>query len=97
MAEVNGLIVGEFYWVIPVPGALGSPGEWANALQPARFAGTSAEGELLWNYPGISGCSDWPVMWIDERIEPPRRADIPSARNTEIESVQKPLFVCRPK
>jgi hypothetical protein len=37
----------------------------------ARFNGRSAEGELLWNFVGIDGSTNWPVLWIGEAVGAP--------------------------
>lgn len=62
------LIVGAFYWVIPGPG-LGI--DWQHEIQPARFNGWNAAGEMLWNFLGFDGSSSWPVLWIGEVIGVP--------------------------
>ncbi|MEN8517134.1 hypothetical protein [Burkholderia sp. RS02] len=49
MVQRDGLVVGEFYWVIQAPGALDQRVEWQSAPQPARLAGITAQGELMWN------------------------------------------------
>lgn len=63
----NELIVGRFYWVIPVLDP-DTREEWEDGLQPARYAGKNADGHCLWNYIGIDGCTNWPVRWIGEEI-----------------------------
>ena len=41
--------------------------EWQDELQPERFNGWNAAGEMLWNFIGFDGSSNWPVLWIGER------------------------------
>lgn len=67
------LIVGRFYWVFPVldPDA---QDEWETEIQPARFNGTNADGELLWHCIGIDGSSNWPMRWIGDEVEAPSLA-----------------------
>lgn len=69
----NELVVGSFYWVIPVLDTE-AEAEWENELQPARYAGRNAEGEQLWHCIGIDGSTNWPMRWIGERIDAPQRA-----------------------
>ena len=45
--------------------------EWEDEIQPARFNGWNAAGEMLWNFIGFDGSSDWPVLWVGEAIEVP--------------------------
>lgn len=78
MANDKQLIPGRFYWVIPEvdPDAedrdLCQPGqEWQDEIQPARFNGWNAAGEMLWNFVGVDGSSNWAVLWIGEAIEVP--------------------------
>jgi len=78
MANNIPLIPGAFYWVIPEinPDAedrdLCDPGQaWQDEIQPARFNGWNAEGEMLWNFMGFDGSSNWPVLWIGEAIGVP--------------------------
>jgi hypothetical protein len=75
MCEDKQLIVGSFYWVIPEVDPDGAnrddwePGqEWQNEIQPARFNGWNAAGERLWNFLGGDGSSNWPVLWVGEKI-----------------------------
>jgi len=98
MDDVNHLVVGAFYWVMPAAGAVDAQGEWQSAMQPARYAGVSREGELLWNFIAVSGCSDWPLMRIGERcIEPPGGAETPSASDSAMEEVSKLLSTFQSK
>ena len=61
------LVVGRFYWVQPLPNSSINP-EWRSDPQPARYAGTKDDGTLLWNYLGVAGESDWPVIAFFEEI-----------------------------
>jgi hypothetical protein len=81
MSAIDHLVVGTFYWVLPEldPDATWrdqwQPGqEWQDDLQPARFAGLNADGELLWNLLGVDGCSNSPVLWVGEAITAPQNA-----------------------
>jgi hypothetical protein len=63
------LIPGRFYWVIPEVDPEAEyrdewePGqEWQDEMQPARFNGWNAAGEMTWNFLGFDGSSDWPVL-----------------------------------
>ncbi|MDG0022727.1 hypothetical protein [Trinickia sp. Y13] len=85
MREDKQLIVGAFYWVIrevdPESACRDEwePGqEWLDEIQPARFNGWSASGEMLWNFMGFDGSSNWPVLWIGEEIEVPILAARPA-------------------
>jgi hypothetical protein len=40
-------------------------------MQPARFHGWNAAGEMTWNFMGFDGSSDWPMIWIGEAIAVP--------------------------
>lgn len=63
-ASHGDLIVGAFYWVRIAFDPDFEPGnEWVNDTQPARYAGGGR-----WNYLGIDGESDWPVIWVGEQI-----------------------------
>lgn len=76
MVNDKQLIPGAFYWVIPksdvgrdddwLPGE-----EWQDEIQPARFNGWNAAGEMLWNFMGFDGASDWPVLWVGEALKIP--------------------------
>lgn len=77
MVNDKKLIPGAFYWVIPEvdPDAedrdLWQPGlEWQDEIQPARFNGWNAAGQMLWSFMGFDGSSDWPVVWVGEAIAP---------------------------
>ena len=37
---------------------------WQDEIQPARFNGWNAAGEMLWNFMGFDGSSNWLVPWI---------------------------------
>lgn len=72
------LIPGAFYWVIPEVDLdaedrdLCEPGnEWQDEMQPARFNGWNTAGEMLWNFLGFDGSSNWPVLWIGKAIAVP--------------------------
>ena len=76
------LVVGRYYWIIPVPdretsvsrrrpAGIGARAEWQDEIQPARFNGWSANGEMLWNFLGTDDSWNWPVLWIGEPIEFP--------------------------
>ena len=87
MREHKQLIVGAFYWVIPEvdPDAedrdrCDAGQEWQDEIQPARFDGWNDAGEMLWNFRGFDGSSDWPVLWVGEEIEV-RRRPAPAERN----------------
>lgn len=78
MTNGKQLIPGAFYWVIPEidPDAddrdQWQPGqEWQDEMQPARFNGWNAAGEMLWSFMGFDGSSNWPVLWVGEEIELP--------------------------
>ncbi|RDU96961.1 hypothetical protein [Trinickia dinghuensis] len=78
MANDKRLIPGTFYWVIPEidPDAddrdQWQPGqEWQDEMQSARFNGWNAAGEMLWNFMGFDGASNWPVLWIGGEIAVP--------------------------
>jgi hypothetical protein len=64
----SNLTVGRFYWVIAAPG-LGI--DWQDEIQPARFNGWNAEGEMQWNFMGVAGSSNWSVLWVGEAIDVP--------------------------
>ncbi|MCL6468964.1 MAG: hypothetical protein I4O48_11675 [Ralstonia sp.] len=67
------LVIGRFYWVMPTID-VDSDAEWESEMQPARFAGKDAAGNLLWNCLGIDGASDWPMRWIGKEIGAPQDA-----------------------
>lgn len=69
----NELVIGSFYWVIPVLDPDGQA-DWERDLQPARYAGRNTEGEQLWNCINIDGLTNWPMQWIGGRIDAPQRA-----------------------
>lgn len=78
MASNKQLVVGAFYWVIPEvdPDAedrdmCDSSQEWQDEMQPARFNGWNVAGEMLWNFIGFDGSSNWPVLRIGEAIAVP--------------------------
>lgn len=71
--EESNLIIGKFYWVIPVFDP-DTDDAWEHDQQPARFAGRSESGELLWNYLAIDGNSVWSVRWIGEEIDAARKS-----------------------
>jgi hypothetical protein len=71
VTEEANLIVGRFYWVIPAFDP-DTDADWETSVQPARFAGTNAAGELLWNCLTIDGNSSWPMRWIGGEITPPK-------------------------
>ncbi len=78
MVNDKQLIVGAFYWVIPEVNRdaedrdLCEPGlEWQDEMQPTRFNGRNAAGEMLWNFLGFDGSSNWPVLWVEEEIGVP--------------------------
>lgn len=74
------LIVGRFYWVQPANDPDIAPGNgWEWYEQPARFAGESATGELLWNYLNQEGPSDWHIRWIGDEIV--RAPDMPQEQH----------------
>ena len=98
MVEQSRLVVGAFYWVKPAPGALDARGEWQAGMQPARYAGVSSEGEPVWNFLAVGGCSDWPVIKIgDVCIEPPGNVDASSPGDPAMESVRRLLSIFGPK
>jgi hypothetical protein len=68
MEDVQDLVVGRFYWVMPVIDT-DSDAEWESELQPARFAGRNADGQPLWNCLAIDGVSDWPMRWVGGEID----------------------------
>lgn len=57
--------------------------EWQDEIQPARFNGWNAAGEMLWNFLGLDGSSNWPVLWVGEAIEVPIGADLVSFTQSE--------------
>lgn len=61
------LIVGRFYWVVPAFDP-DTDAEWESEMQPARYAGKDANGNLLWNCLGVDGVSDWPMRWIGGEV-----------------------------
>lgn len=67
MDGVEDLVVGKFYWVMPVADP-DKEAEWEDGLQPARFNGRNADGVPLWNCLGIDGNSDWPMRWVGAEI-----------------------------
>lgn len=78
MNKRQDLIPGRFYWGIPEidPDAddrdMCEPGhEWQDEMQPARFNGWNAAGEMLWNFIGLDDSSNWTVLWVGEAIEAP--------------------------
>lgn len=72
MDEAN-LIVGRFYWVMPVID-VDSEADWEADTQPARYAGKNDRGENLWNCLGIDGASNWPMRWIGDEVGAQREA-----------------------
>lgn len=63
-------------WVIPKPDVGRDDDwdrcqEWQDEIQPARFNGWNAAGEMIWNFIGVDGSSDWSVLWIGEEIGVP--------------------------
>lgn len=103
MVNDKQLIPGAFYWVIPEvdPDAedrdLYEPGqEWHDEIQPARFNGWNANGEMLWNFLGFDGSSDWSVPWVGEAIEvpvaPPQRAMLVEADDGRNYSRSSPTY-----
>lgn len=98
MVQKEGLVIGGFYWVIQAPGALDQRAEWQSAPQPARLAGITAQGELLWNYIAVGGLSDWPVTWIsDICTKPVQCADTVDASDAVKELVSRLLSGYRAK
>jgi hypothetical protein len=65
--------------VIPAPG-IGI--DWWDERQRARSNGWNAVGEMLWNFLGFDGSSNWPVLWVGEAIEVP----ITPARRSALET-----------
>ena len=60
MVTEKHLIVGAFYWVIPKPDVGRDDDwdrcqEWQDEIQPARFNGWNAAGEMIWNFIGVDG------------------------------------------
>jgi hypothetical protein len=71
MKSVMVLDIGKFYWVIPAP-ALTAPDDWQDGLQPARFIGRDPTTcKLLWSVMGLDGVSDWPMLWIGNKVKEP--------------------------
>lgn len=64
------LIIGRFYWVQPAFDP-DTEAEWEAEMQPARFAGKDANGNLLWNCLAVDGVSQWPMRWIGGEIGMP--------------------------
>ena len=78
MGTHRALIIGHYYWVIPAPEhdetsprQRGPRMGWQDEIQPSRFDGWNARGEMLWNFLGVDDSSTWPVLWIGDRIELP--------------------------
>ncbi len=67
MTEKSGLKIGSFYWV-QVAFDPDTDLEWENREMPARFAGLSPSGRLLWNFLNQEGESDWAVRYIGPEI-----------------------------
>ena len=76
------LVVGRYYWVIPapdlrtpaarpLPATMGARADWQDEIQPSRFNGWNADGEMLWHFVGTDGSWNWPVLWVGEPIELP--------------------------
>jgi hypothetical protein len=65
------LVIGQYYWILPEPDEE-SREAWEDDLQPARYAGKNVDGQLLWNFIGIDGCTNWSVVWIGEAINKPQ-------------------------
>lgn len=61
------LIVGHSYLVRPALD-LNADAGWEAGLQPARFAGRNAAGDLLWNRLGVDGSSNCPMRWIGAEL-----------------------------
>ncbi|WP_181885631.1 hypothetical protein [Trinickia dinghuensis] len=55
-------------------------------MQPARFNGWNAAGEMLWNFMGFDGSSNWPVLWIGAALE----ATQSPLAITAVEALSKP-------
>jgi hypothetical protein len=73
MTDRADLVVGAFYWVLPVFDP-DTDLDWQNEVQPAsRLAGRSDDGSLLWDCIGLDEPSDWTMRWIGERIVSPSR------------------------
>lgn len=60
------LIVGKFYWVIPVLDPDANE-EWEHHIQPARFAGYK-DSKPLWHMLNVEGSIDWPMRFVDGPI-----------------------------
>lgn len=78
------LVLGRFYWVLPVFDVNVDVGNfpdydsafeamqahWTNREQPARFVGYRDDGEEQFMFIGEDGVSDWPVRWVGMEIMP---------------------------
>lgn len=82
MSMQRDLVVGRYYWVIPAPdretsigrrrpASMGARADWQDGIQPARFGGWNASGEMCWNFLGTDDSWNWPVLWIGEPIKLP--------------------------
>lgn len=82
MSMQRDLVVGRYYWVIPAPdretsttrrrpAGMGARADWQDEIQPARFNGWNANGEMCWNFLGTDDSWSWPILWIGDPIELP--------------------------
>lgn len=82
MSMQRDLVVGRYYWVIPAPDretstmrrrpvGMGTRADWQDEIQPARFNGWIANGEMCWNFLGTDDSWNWPILWIGDPIELP--------------------------